>query len=169
MITSKQILKLAEDYEDRKNIYGKDVLIFKNPTSSDIKEIKSQHFTTEVRFIADAKSRLVYVWDANLAIHAPILKALKYPEGSIGNSPYLLESLANIVGTKLELTSSQADDMFYFPSFWVNKRNPISQKLLTQLLEYNWTFADRYISNFSSYVDKFRRSCEIFLSRRKAA
>ena len=69
MITSKQILKICELWDKSGTAFGKQYDIFRNPTSSDIAKLKKASPTGEFRYIADAESPKVYVWDANAALH----------------------------------------------------------------------------------------------------
>lgn len=55
------------------NYFGKlnNVEIFINPSPSDIKSISETTGGLYVRFIADSKHHKIYIWNGNLALHAP--------------------------------------------------------------------------------------------------
>jgi hypothetical protein len=63
-----------------KNVAGKDsgVGVFKNPSSSDLVKLRKgmAKGDTEVRFMADAKTKTVFVWDAASHIHSQATKDL---------------------------------------------------------------------------------------------
>ena len=56
---------LNEKYFGRCNIRKHSFGIFVNPSNKEMKDIDSE----ELRFTADSKTKKVYVWDANEAIH----------------------------------------------------------------------------------------------------
>jgi hypothetical protein len=168
MITSKQIVDLTEEYFTSKNVSGHNVLIFKNPSYDDIRELKGTP-TFQVRFIADELTKTFYIWDANLAIHYPIIAHLGYNINACkGNTGTALMSQAMIQGDKLVLTHTQIDDMFYFPSLWMFKRQDANAtQMLNQLLACDWRFVDKYISGFSQQFNLFKQLCQKFLSTRR--
>ena len=54
--------------EENISSFDPETHIYKNPTSSDIKELLKNKIK-EVRYIVDSKNKTVYVWDANKYIH----------------------------------------------------------------------------------------------------
>lgn len=54
--------------EENISSFDSETHIYKNPTSSDIKEMLKNKIK-DVRYIIDSKNRSVYVWDANKYIH----------------------------------------------------------------------------------------------------
>lgn len=95
MITSKQIIKLSEEWFKNVTGYmGKPVPLFINPNSSDLKELfnssKGSKFGNLIRFVADAKTQNVYVGDGGLVIHNDILKSISL------NSSVNFDTLPNI-------------------------------------------------------------------------
>ena len=92
MISSKQILSILESYLSTRQVRGKSIIIYKNPTSSDYQEmyrdskkdnmmsngllLQTRQPFKEIRFILDGVTKIVYVWDAYLAIHEDVAKLL---------------------------------------------------------------------------------------------
>jgi hypothetical protein len=80
------------------------VEIFKNPSSSDIKDIALQTVSVSprpiVRFLADANKKVVYVWDGAAALHDQVKPSLDLSKYSI------LAGTAFIVGSKLRFVDS---------------------------------------------------------------
>lgn len=109
MITSKYILRLIEDYYALHKVRGKPVTIYENPTSSDLRELYKSS-VKEVRFLANAETRKLYIWDSYLAIHDDVRKILGLPssqETTKTESPYLVEGYAQIVSGKLKFTAQK--------------------------------------------------------------
>lgn len=78
MITSQQILRLSEEWlMSIPSPFKKDssVDIYVNPSSSDILELKKST-SYYVRFIADSKSKRLYVWNGESLLHSQVAKHL---------------------------------------------------------------------------------------------
>jgi hypothetical protein len=166
MITSKQLLKQIEQYSDTKNVSGHAVIIFENPTSSDILEISktTKSSPKEVRFIADAKTRKVYVWDAYLAIHREILKQINVKYSAMA-PPYSMIGEATINGNKLNFKKSDALGNWMDISLgpipksltpqqklnWDTDRSNANNEI-RNYVNFDWSFADRYINGLNSYL-----------------
>ena len=64
MITSKQVINIAEKYLKGKQYYGNFVDILENPSSSEVTNLfdsKTPDFLREIRLIADAETKKVYI------------------------------------------------------------------------------------------------------------
>jgi hypothetical protein len=174
MITSNQILSLSEIYADSININGTSVNIYVNPTYDDVKEIfnnrgKDNSWTGDVRTIIDAKAQKVYVWNAYLSIHVPVIQFLGYDRGAAqGKFPYLITGYANITSNRLVLSSSHQKTMFSFitrpedvrtlpPTY---KERVDAEKFLKEFFSYNWLFADKYLQGFKVAFNWFKSACE---------
>jgi hypothetical protein len=150
MITAKQIIKFHEEYFGTKNVSGRDVVIYKNPTLSDLTQIKSR----EVRFIANNKTHEVFIWDANLAIHMNIWQTVTSVSLMTSDHyPNYLSGIAQISGGSLKITGW---DMFkdfskVFPSN--RKTMPVSVQYFTTVFSYNWSWLDKYFKNGSTFID----------------
>ena len=164
MITSKFILNQIEQYSDTKNIAGHPVIIYENPTSSDIMEISKsiKAPSKEVRFIADSKTSKVYIWNAYLAIHRDILKQLNLTY-SCETFPYILFGEAIINGNKLNFKTSDTLDNWVENAVGPPPRSLQPQQKLTwgkdranqtivKYFNFNWTFADKYVNGLNRYL-----------------
>jgi hypothetical protein len=111
MITSKQIIKLSEDYVGAETFRypggnGNSVYlsVWKNPTSSDINKLKieGKKFTgrmpDSIRFVADAKTKDVYVADGFWSVHSMITRIAKIPHDR--SNPSTIEGNAELQGGK---------------------------------------------------------------------
>lgn len=89
MITSKQILKISEDYYTAKNIAGSYTIVYMNPNATDKKELYSalnnMNAAKRIRAIADTSKQKVYVWDAYNAHHAHMRPVLGYNVDTISD------------------------------------------------------------------------------------
>lgn len=173
MITSKQIINISENYLDSININGNYVKIYVNPTYDDVKEIssslKGQKYFGDLRTIIDAKAQKVFVWDAYLSIHIPVVQFLGYEKGAAqGTFPYILPGYASIINNKIVLSSSDQKTMFSFiirPEDIRNlsptcKERIDKEKFLKEFFSYNWSFADKYLQGFNSAMNWFKAACK---------
>jgi hypothetical protein len=161
MITSKQIINQLEQYSDTKNVAGHPVIIYENPTSSDILEISKSTKSSpkEVRFIADPDTHKIYIWDAYLAIHRDILKQIGLKPSS-WEVPILFGE-ATISGTTLIYKYSDSMKM------WVEmvtgpvpvsarpqdiNHEPRKDNWLVKYVNSDWSWADRYINGLSNFM-----------------
>lgn len=96
MISSKQIISLLEQWAASR--YS--INYYKNPSSSDYLEMEKEarsaggHLKT-IRFVADNRTKIVYVADANLTIHDDFKEVLNLPPF---DSKDIISGLANISG-----------------------------------------------------------------------
>lgn len=160
MITSKQINQVIEQYVNAQKTPNGYVQVFSNPSQSELKSIvqnskSSSSSKCMIRFIADARDRKVYIWDAYLAVHDDGRKIIGFPT-SIMQTPYLVNGLAWITNGKMIGPSWVSTETVIKDSG--SKSNPKERmKCLTyldQVFSYNWDWLDNYISNSSTYVDK---------------
>lgn len=149
MITSKQIINfINEDYEAVMKTPKGEVVIYKDPTPSDLKELKVK----ELRYIADVGSEKgLYVWDGNLMSHAPIFRKV-FNLGSMWAgfaNPRFLFGDAESNGKTLTMVDI------------TNVRNSLGDgesisgvalgDTLAQL-DNNWSFLDKYFTNASTFI-----------------
>ena len=141
MITSKQIIKISEEYFKPLKT-GKDLLasVFVNPGSSDITKIvmeaKQQKLpVTNARIIADARPpQKVYVWNAYSACHCDVRTLIGISSYSSDKYPYLLCGLCDIVsGNKLKLV--HWDDLVMIRD----------KDFFKKFFRYDWTWLERYM------------------------
>lgn len=149
MITSKQIIFLLESYYDSVNSGGRNIQIFVNPTPDDYKELNAK----KVRFIADAKNKKIYVWNAYFAIH----NAIAY---KIGLEPRMEVDLfsgeSDYYSNKLYMKESSRVRNY------VKNRNDSSkeQKYLTNFFSQNWSWLDKYVDGAVQYVNDNKQKFE---------
>ena len=161
MITSKQIIEISEEYNTRKNISGRDVVIYKNPTVSDLKEIQKLSVLQdmpEVRFVINRNDKGVYIWDSYLANHDQVYGVLHLDWFHRDTDLNVLFGHAYIKGNRLVPSSSDLRGMFYYVISWIYSKNNVEQnsKRLETFFGYDWSFADRYIVGFNSYLKQVK-------------
>ena len=161
MITSKQIIEISEEYNTRKNISGKDVVVYKNPTVDDLKEIQKLSVLQdmpEVRFVINRNDKGVYIWDSYLANHDQVYGVLHLDWFHRDTDLNILFGHAYIKGNRLVPSSSDLRGMFYYVISWIYSKKDFEQnsKRLETFFGYDWSFADRYILGFNSYLKQVR-------------
>ena len=161
MITSRQILNQIEQYSDTKNVSGHAVVIYENPTSSDVLEISKSTKSSpkEVRFIANPDTHKIYIWDAYLAIHRDILKQTGLKPSS-WDVPILFGE-ASITGNSLTFKHSDAMKM------WISmvtgpvpvsarpqdiSHIPRKDNWLVKYVNADWSWADRSINGLNTFM-----------------
>jgi hypothetical protein len=159
MITSRQINNLLEDYVTGKKFFGYYAELFVNPSQSEISKIikASKEYTDirELRFIADARLRKVYIWNSYLVLHSSIKRELGYPSD---NCSYLFEGTASIKSGKPVVIGW---DYYYDMDFMkVPKMN-----MFIDLLNYKWNWLDNYISGSSAYMNKKKEELDRYLKK----
>ena len=167
MITSKQIISFCEEYLISGKAYGKQFDVYENPTSSDIvklnKTAREDRRTFDLmRFIADAKTKKVYIADAHLANHEDIEKSVgifsRYLE-----TPWLLEDMVKITGGRPKMDSI----MSLVDPIQLGDRVIKDKKLINWFndrFSYDWSFVDNYIGGVSNamkfYQEKYQKAVE---------
>lgn len=145
MITSKQIINLSEDWFKRIHFD-----IFINPTSSDYQELTKLK-VNEVRFIADDRSKKLFISDSGKSLHHQMVvdiggsvlenyNSREYPQ---------LHGVARISGSKAFMTESDV------LRIGIKEMMPFQQNWLRKLLSCNWSWADRYLE-ITSYLTNFK-------------
>lgn len=154
MITSNQILKICESWDKRVLVRGKLVDVYENPDNSDIRKIYRDidGKLKLTRFIADVKTKKVYVWDGGLAIHRDIFSPLGFTYSAF--STILGE--ADIVSGKLIFHSSDSTEAFWGMYMYAIEKKGKADKSLTDYFKADWSWVDRYISGVGSYMGKKR-------------
>ena len=134
MITSKHIIQISEEYAFLGKSLGHPVEIYKNPASSDLLDMvkfanNQKRQLRKVRFVADSKSKVVYVADAYLIEHNNIRKIVGLPTYPTRNDSWVLDGIADYTSGKLYLlVCSPTVGNFSF----------------------NWEFVDRYVPGVSA-------------------
>lgn len=184
MITSNQIIKLSEDwFKSVRGYKNESVSIFVNPDSSDLKElamsVKESRFNNLIRFVADAKNQKVYVADGGLLIHGNITSGMGYPTRvaaeKLSNMCFGYGTLSNGKITFINRDNDEFKFASRFRSLTVaskfislsKKSNQVTKMIdvyfkdllqsynwINNFFTYNWSFVDRYLSGFSSYINQ---------------
>jgi hypothetical protein len=158
MITSHTITGILEDFLIGKKLNpGGYLEIFTNPSLSEFKEmIKRKDGTLvnygEIRFIADAKKRILYAWNAYIGTHNDARQILGM-DPNTEKTPYLLNGTAVVRG-KPRVT--QWDDFIYHINEVPRKgtrRGDLAYNFLSQAFSYDWSWLDKYMtcSNFLKF------------------
>lgn len=162
MITSSQILKLYEDWEKTISYGNKPINIFVNPTSSDlIKLTKSiSDSPKEVRFIADAKTQKVYVWDASLAIHNNVRPQLGFSHEILDTSN-IIDGTVGLSNGKLNMIEDNLNDIPILINLLKQKSVSDSKLVsiknyLIKIFETKWNWVGKYIFGFEDYISRQR-------------
>lgn len=146
MLTSRQILILLEDYVTSGVCYSikrpgntaeLKFPIYVNPGSSDLRELEKSarldnRILKELRFIADANHKKFYVCDAYLGLHEKMLSALSF-----------YDSGGDIIGGTVKMSGGKP----LYPDIFIKSVNSFN---------YDWTFVDKYIKNFSLEVENIK-------------
>jgi len=119
--------------------------VLKNPSVKEMRELVKSEKLKEVRFISDNKTKNIYVWYVNLAIHSEIYEKIygKLNYDSIINDGVFIFGLAELKGGKFTMSSS--DLMMYYcdkgmdmeklykDSKWVNSYIKVDEFIKTQM------------------------------------
>ena len=159
MITSKQIIKLCEEYVTSGKVRNHPVDIFENPTSSDIlKLVKSakddQRTINNIRFIADANEKKVYIADAYYAIHDDMYRIIgittKHDE-----APWIFDGLATVFRGKIKAACWGDKFEFLFRNKGV--KGSKVRSWFDKMFSCKWSFVDTYISGTSSMIADYQK------------
>jgi hypothetical protein len=152
MITSKQILEIFSKTLD---VMGGYTDIFVNPSSSDYAEIYKESKYHWVKFIADNKTKVVYVWNADKGIHREIVTKL-----NLVNRMKDDDILAGDAGLSNGKATMQDSDLLTSLFEGAKRGNKDSEASLKMLLSINWNWVENYISchnwliGFTGMVEK---------------
>ena len=158
MITSKQIISLSEEWLLRS--HGIDIYV--NPTSSDYLEFSKKKIG-ELRFIADNRTKKIYVTDAARLVHAGIASSVSGLMGSFFNfnsfeqyPDWALAGVAMIHNGQGIMTG--ADSLNYL------KRNSYydteALEHLMVLLLIDWSWCNKYIK-VTDWLSKFKSTVKM--------
>ena len=163
MITARKIL---EEYEAARKMGGTYVEIFSNPSQDELSFFKGNN----IRFIAVASSRKVYVADASKIIHDMMKKLLqlRIPSDSAVFSlskhaepccSDWLEGLARKIGGTYRTYQSDlvgAMQLYATGDYSLASRKEEARDVLDELLDQNWSWADKYVQ-VTPYMRQVKR------------
>ena len=174
MITANQIISISEEYDKLVRDGNKLIDLFVNPTSSDLKEIYSKMSSNnpnkEVRFIANAKTQKLHVWDAALAVHYAMAYALGLSRGpgSFDEPTYAFDGFGRLSGGRIiptfnHGTAKNIVDTEYTRYSGKSKLPPkvipdwvTDSDSLEEFFRYKWDFIDKYVPGINSFINKER-------------
>ena len=171
MITSKQIIRLSEEWLKAVEANVNFVDIYENPTSSDFKEIFKNRKHNLLRFIADNKSKKIYAWDAYIGIHYDVAYELGYISRWENKDKDCLFGEASINGSRaVSSVSAISTDIF----IWYYKRISSSggvvslslKKELEDRIKIDWSWTNRYI-DCTPVVSKLKEGFQKLISTGK--
>jgi len=142
MITASYVNNLLEEYHALMKFDDLDIPIFVNPTRSEFREVGS-----DVRFIADAEEKKVYVWDASKVIH----RTMKYFLGLDTVSPTMFWGEADKRGDNYLCVDS--DSIRTFVDFY--KQDSSYKRYIDKFLSQDWSWVNKYI-DMDPYIQEVR-------------
>jgi hypothetical protein len=161
MITSKQITKITENFLLSKRVHtfngDRELAIYENPDTSERQDIilsakKSQKGGSGIyiRFIADAKSKKVYVWDAYEGDHVTGRNLIGLPSTNQSKTPWLLYGTGEpISGYKLKFVT------------WDSKPLYSEYKFYFDFLSYNWDWLSSYVDT-KEFFDEIHKRTDLY-------
>jgi hypothetical protein len=151
MITSKQILSYLEDYSTIGKVRGIAFAIYENPTKADFlslqKEAKDQNKKVEnIRYIANAKTKTIYVFNAEFAIHKEAKDILGLPIDPL-LAPHILNGEAKLRSSQMIPESDRSTTISKILSNYLNfpDKKVENAKYLKEVFTYNWDWLYSYI------------------------
>lgn len=166
MITSKQIIKISEDWLKSvvSDYSSLPTDIYCNPGSSDIKELYQKSSKHEVRFLVDGKTKNVYVWNAETALHQTVAKKLGLLD-RLGYDKSWTESNTDVLignglvsnGSITMSSSNLLDPIIAIASKGQEYKNYENVKYMKRLISNNWSWLSKYIK-YSAYFDRIKHS-----------
>ena len=153
MITSKHVIKLCEEYFDIIKLDNVTVTVIKNPTANEY----IKYNLKEIRFLADNKTKDIYVWNAYYAAHSQVMNRLGFTDIRSG---YIYTGEAEGSGSGLPKIKGIATvEMYLRLDIGTLKMN---LKFLRKLFSVDWEWVDKYIVGASSYI----KQCELRVNQR---
>lgn len=188
MITSKQIIQLSEDWFKSIKTSMEVVDIYVNPSSSDYLELNKRGIR-QIRFLADADSKEVYIADAMSLTHDQIALKLNKPRvvGAFESHQWnILPGIATISGNKSTMTFSDQLDGLYRDAESFLKKLPTSKSkssrtkeisldmfkisvgspknLIDNIITTDWSWCDKYV-NISSWMSSYKNKYQSLLQK----
>lgn len=163
MITSREILSLCEKWHllIPSPFKGENAIdIYSNPSTSDLVELRKQTIY-DVRFIADGKSKTLYIWNGEAILHSQAAKHLGLSNRIAGIPDNILLGTASISGGKLVARYSDnlymmIKDLLAFKSE-INKNSYLRKRYdYLKNLGKNFNWISRYmdLSEITNMIDR---------------
>jgi hypothetical protein len=126
--------------------------ILLNPDDAEINQLVKEagnKYDDSIRFIADAKTKNVYMFSGNWFTHSDAFRRIpEYSQYSRSNDlpPHIFTGHASHKGQDLGISGSDKYNTLY-----------ADKKELAGLSKYNWKFTVRYLSGVQDFIDKLNR------------
>jgi hypothetical protein len=112
---------------------GRSFKVFVNPDQSQLQKIGNV-----IRFIADGKTKTLYVWDYNAGLHTEVSSELK-----LGDTPNSVDYLKGSARKRNDGSYAMRDSQF-LKSF-VGDFTDSDKKFLSRILNQNWSWVNPHI------------------------
>lgn len=156
MISSRKILSLTEKWIKSFNAAPRGLAdIYENPSKSDYSElfinankdrVRKSTFAV-IRFFADDKSKTVYVWDGEKAIHAEIARTIGLND-RLDSDPSILSGIATLSSGKAKMVQSDSLES-------IDKHSTFDTNYYNQVISKDWSWTNRYI-DVTTYLSKLK-------------
>jgi hypothetical protein len=136
---AQQVLKMTEKFSFafKNPQWDAYVEVFENPISKDFQQFNKQG---ELRFIANNRTKKMYVFGSDVAIHDQVMSKMKFPY-----IPDILLGEASFRGGKWMMIDSD------YTKFKGGANYARSQQKM------DWSWAEKYISNINGFLSRVRR------------
>jgi hypothetical protein len=160
MITSNQISGILEDYLKAVSSGWDSAPIYLNPTSTDFKELYKDSKSHEIRFFIDNKSKKVYAWNGERALHGIVAREIGvfdrynkiHPEELLSGYAEIRNGKGYMLGSDtLETTIGVVKGKL---------REPDDVTFLTKILNTDWSWAYRYV-DCSDYLRRTKSEVKL--------
>jgi hypothetical protein len=161
MIDSTQIINLSEKYLTSKRVHtfngDRELVIYVNPDTSERQDVilaakKSQKGGSGpyIRFIADAKTQNIYIWDGYDGDHVTGRNLIGLSAINQSKTPWLLYGTCEAVGSyKLRLVE------------WDSKPSYSEYKFFFAFFDYDWKWLSKYVDT-KEYFDDITRWISVY-------
>jgi hypothetical protein len=145
---------LEEYFTSLKGYGGSYAEIFINPTRLEMLSLMKSSKEKMVRFLADSDHKDIYVWKAASAVHQAVIPVLDISPGGIyfeKSYSHLLEGQAIREGQGFKMIDSST---IFFLKTYIRQNAKVAKEsalFLLDLMDQDWTWADRYIE-VTSYL-----------------
>jgi hypothetical protein len=139
----------AESNSAACNINGKQFLLWTNPDQSNLRQTPEL-----VRFTVDGTSRKVYVWDYTCAMHTDMSLHLGL------NDPYSSPNFLKGASRRGPDGKYRMVESHFLQAFKRSHLTTEERNVLTNLLEQDWSWVDRYME-VNGWLESYRRAMGI--------
>lgn len=182
MITSRQIIN--EVYLTLQRFGSVTAPVYKNPSTSDYIAMYKESLATNerklnyIRFIANAKTKSVYVWDGYRIVHEIVRSKLNMFDNFF-NTPWILDGAADYSSGKAVAKDWHKFDTIPKELMFASSRrgyddpetdSSINNSYINwafQTLLIDWSFVDKYVSGTNSMMKLYKSKFNKYLERER--